>query len=354
MFLVQVWRISNGKGGSSHPHFLRTDVEQSDTERIGGLDQPGPTKLKEDEVRILPQDRWEEPDFAEDAGQEVRQIDIPPAWLDRVKDNSLGIRPQEADAYYRILAQVASIPARDLQAKADPDALYVNLMASPEKYRGRPVAITGEVVNLYEYTAGENRYGVTRLYDAWILTPDSGNQPYRVVCQSIPADLKPGEKLHQSVRVTGCFFKKEAYESQGRKVHVAPVLLAGRLSRFVSPYAPPPVDHLVPWMIGVITVIGLAMLATVIGFALSDTRSQRWQAPANVSAADAAAFSRIDHRLSIAESLRRLENDEPLEEPIIPRESTNGHGSTGNLPDELIELPTPFPPTRAPRRWDEN
>ncbi len=54
-----------------------------------------------------------------------------------------------------------------------------------------------------------------------------------------------------------------------------------------------------------------------------------------------------DQRLSIAESLRRLENDEPLAEVSLHAETGNGHHAAATLPDEMIDLPTPFPPTRA-------
>jgi hypothetical protein len=352
MFAWQAWRIYTGRGGSSHPHFLPTDEEAD-----GDVAHQRLAPLKDDEVRIPPPDatqeiaaRLDDDDSAEDS------ISIPSTWLATVKDNSIGIRKSESDAYYRILAKVRSTSVRELQARADPDALYANLMASPDRFRGRPVTIVGELRNLYEYSAPSNNYGVERLYDAWIVTSESGNLPYRVVCQSIPPELKPGENLGKAVKVTGYFFKKEGYEAKSRKVQVAPTILAGRLALYVSPNSPPPVEHVVPWMIGVITVIGLAMLATVIGFALSDSRARR--AVRSAPPIDAIETERlsaaVDRRPSIEESLRRLEDGE-FDDARHREPSRNGNGEleeAGHSRDEVVDLPTPFPPTRVPKRWD--
>ena len=60
-----------------------------------------------------------------------------------------------------------------------------------------------------------------------------------------------------------------------------------------------------------------------------------------------------DRRMSVEESLRRLAEDDLLEEEAEELAATgNGHALRSELPDEIIDLPTPFPPTRAPRRFE--
>lgn len=350
MFALQTWRIGSGRGGSSHPHYLNDESEQTPPDD----GQSGLRPLAEEEFRISSQEGQDGEDSPDEmmASSENpprdQNLDIDPSWLSAVRDNTVGIRKSEAEAFYRILNVARSIPPSDLQADADEQAFYADVVSSPESYRGHPITLVGDVVRLYAYEAPENRYRVKQLYDAWIVTSDSGNQPYRVVCQAIPQDLTPGEHLRQPVQVTGYFFKKEAYETVGQKVGVVPTVLAGKLFLRETPYSTPPVDHLVPWLVGVITVIGLAMLATLVGFSIGDSRARRWQPAMGLKPADASKLSdAVDHRLSIAESLRRLENDEPLDDAPTSRESGHGQVTTSEPSDELIDLPTPFPPTRS-------
>jgi hypothetical protein len=129
-------------------------------------------------------------------------------------------------------------------------------------------------------------------------------------------------------------------------------VLAGRISKYVSPQAPPPVEEVVPWMVGVISVIGLAMLATVIGYALGDARGKRGsslsRSLSSLEAADVERISRADHPISIEESLRRLAEREE-EESEAAAWNGNGHVNLADGSEEVVDLPTPFPPTRVPR-----
>ena len=352
MFAWQAWRIGSGRGGSTRPQFAPSAAENDET-----LKSPRPPELKEDEFRVLaPEENESADEFAQQLADEPG-VRIPAEWLTGVRDNLIGIRQREAGAYYRVLAKVRIVPQAELRAEADPNASYANLMDSPDRFRGRPVALVGEVRNLFAYEAPPNDFGVTQLYDAWILTSDSGNQPFRVVCQAIPAELKPGTNLRQAVRVTGYFFKKEAYETRAGEVNFAPTLLANRLTAYLPSQTAPAVEGAVPWLIGVIAVVGLAMLATVIGFAVSDSRNRlRPNVSERINASDADLLSKAaDRRLSVEEALRRLENDEPIEDPEAePSPNGNGHSAAAAvLPEELLELPTPLPPTRVPKRWEE-
>lgn len=345
MFSWQAWRIANGRGGSSHPHYQKQVSPDSFQ-----VTEESPSVLKDDEFRIVPR---KSPARNEEAPNTAKQndVEIDPAWLMEVHDNTVGIRQDEADAYYRVLAKAEATPLDDLQAHAQSDALFVNLMTSPERYRGRVVTVIGELRRLFEIPAPENDYGLTKLYEAWICTEESGENPYRIVCTSIPDDFKPQETSRVAVKVTGYFFKREGYQTWDGRLHVAPTVLAGRISKYVSPQAPPPVEDVVPWMVAVISVVGLAMLATVIGYAMSDSRGKRGQRiTQTISAVDVAQLSRADRRMSIEESLRRLEEGELIEESGGPSLNGNGHAEMAvDLPEEVIDLPTPFPPTRVPR-----
>lgn len=346
MFSWQAWRISTGRGGSSHPHYPPTAaLNQVDFD----VEEEASAPLKDDEIRIVPRQRRAKADSA-DAGDEENSVQIPAAWLADIEDNTVGVRQSEADTFYRILERARTTPVKELESRAEQDALFVNLMTSPEKSRGRLVTIFGEMRKLREITPPKNRPGLTKFYEAWICTAESGENPYRVVCSEIPRTIKPQESCRIDVKVTGYFFKREGYQTQDGRLHLAPTVLAGRLFLSVSPYAPPPVEDMVPWMVGVISVIGLAMVATVIGYAVGDARVRRRRMTPQIDPVSVEAMFRADQRISVEESLRRLEEGElPENEPAD--HSLNGNGR-GDLADELIDLPTPFPPTRVPRRWD--
>lgn len=344
MFTWQSWRIGTKAPDPARPPSL-DEVDFS-------VEEDRPSRLRDDEFRIAP--RRQRPTDREDVAVATGSLDINPKWLANVDDKTVGIRRDEADAFYRILARAASIPAGELRAAAVPNVFFANVMNSPEEYRGRPITIVGELRRLIRIPVPREVAELDQLYEAWIITSDSGNNPYRVVCSEIPADLKPGESLEVLVKVTGYFFKKEGYQTQDLRLHVAPTLLAGRLSRYVSPHTPPPVEGVVPWMVGVISVVGLAMLATVIGFAVSDARGRNRMVVATPDTIDTAALLQADRRESIEDSLRRLEEASYADETSTSENwQSNGSAHHDEAADEeVVDLPTPFPPTRVPPRFE--
>jgi hypothetical protein len=349
MFTWQAFRISSRQNDASQPQSQQY-VSPDDFH----VTEETPSVLKDDEVRIVPRKaaREELPD--DDVEDDL--VGINPSWLTAVEDNTVGIRQDEADAFYQILEKAQSTPLKELQAHSEREALFVNLMTSPAKYRGRPVTLIGELRKLFDVPAPKDHPELSHLYEAWICTEESGENPYRVVCSSIPPELKPQESSRVMVKVTGYFFKREGYQTWDGRLHVAPTILAGRLSLYISPQMPPPVEDVVPWMIGIISVVGLAMLATVIGYALSDSRSKRGLLNTQQhQTLDVAQLAKADHRISIEESLRRLEEADLNDEgDAVPSANGNGYHaeSETDTPDEVVDLPTPFPPTRVPPRWE--
>jgi hypothetical protein len=282
-------------------------------------ENPRPS-LKDDEFVSPPplDDPWHEPpplDRAPGVGdpeQKVARLDtqFDAGILRRVKDNTLGIRHEEGDAYYKLLEHTRRVAASDLEQAGATDVLYINLMTQPDRFRGVPVTIHGDLWRLYEFQAGPNPYGFKTLYEAWIFTADSGKNPYRVVLTSLPRDLEPGDNLRKPVQVTGYFFKREGYASSGG-MHVAPTLLAQRVIPFRPTDAAPSTDAIVPYMIGLISAIGLAFLVTLASFAISDRRATKAALLREMNA-PAPSFEGIvaGPMLTVEESLRRMEAQE--------------------------------------------
>lgn len=285
---------------------------------------------------------------------------IDPTWLTAVQDNTLGIRKDESLAFFHVLDRARQSTPQQLERAAEKGVQYINLMQDPSLYRGKPVTLIGDLWYLYEFPATENDYGLTTLYEAWVLTPDSGNQPIRIVCSSLGSQLKVDGPRPTPVRVTGYFFKREGYNSKGG-LHVAPTILAGRMERYVSTNAPPPADGLVPVVLGTVVAIGLILATTLVSFAWNDRRAPpRVKRLPSLSTETSEKMAQIDLR-SVREQLRDLEERERFADwyPTATGESheQNGHArdakastEEANLPPEL---PTPLPPNRPVTRQPE-
>jgi hypothetical protein len=258
----------------------------------------------------LPENRPDPSD--DDLAQEMvrREVRFDKSGLLRVKDNTLGIRREEGDVYFRLLDHARHVPTEALDRAGAKDVLYINLMTQPEKFRGDPITIHGDLWRLYEFQAGPNPYGLKTLYEAWIFTGDSSNHPYRVVFSHLPKELEPGDNLRKPVKATGYFFKREGYASGGG-MHVAPTLLAKRVDLYRPPDAAPSTDAIVPYMIGVISAVGLAFLVTLVSFVISDRRAARAALQREMNA-PRPSFDGIvaGPFVSVKDSLKQLEEKE--------------------------------------------
>jgi len=161
-------------------------------------------------------------------------IQIDPDRLKDVKDNTLGIRRVEKDAYDYLLAQARDAAPGVLEHAALRNVDFTVLMLDADRFRGQPITVDGQLRRLMPFTAASNRYSLTDLYEAWIFTSVSGTNPYRIICTNIPAGLPQGMSLDPPphVRTTGFFFKRYSYAAGEDRFHTAPLLLANSLRWF--------------------------------------------------------------------------------------------------------------------------
>lgn len=178
---------------------------------------------------------------------------IDPALLSEIEDNTLGLRGREHEIYFTLLARLRD--AESLPA-ADPAAIFPVVMTEPDHYRGKPVAIEGLARRIIEIPAGENDVGFKTLYELWVFTPDSGNNPWRVVATELPSSLPQRGVIEAGVpvRLTGVFFKRQGYETRRHALHVAPLLLAKSVERFSRPTARIADFDPRPWVFGTLAV----------------------------------------------------------------------------------------------------
>lgn len=151
---------------------------------------------------------------------------LPEGLFDAVKDNTLGIRRSEGDAYGHLLVKAAHFTEQQLEQAARNDVAFTVLMLESDDYRGDLITISGALRRLTPFPVGESTPGIDQLFEGWVFTLDSGTHPYRIVCTEVPAGLTVGERIEpQPVQVTGYFLKRQGYAAAGGQ-HVAPLLLA--------------------------------------------------------------------------------------------------------------------------------
>ncbi|MBM4076413.1 MAG: hypothetical protein FJ267_12330, partial [Planctomycetes bacterium] len=198
-------------------------------------------------IRTQLADRQVDQPLSQDSTSLDKGQSINPAVMDAVQDNTMGIRYEERDAYFEILALAQEIPLSHQQQFADefrelrrsefpsyarrkPSEFptFVDLFQFPEEYRGRPVTLHGVLRKLTKFNPGKNSYGIQEAYEGWIYTGDSQSHPTAVVFLNKPYDLSVGGDLTEEVRVTGYFFKMYGYDANDvpRK---APLILAGEI-----------------------------------------------------------------------------------------------------------------------------
>jgi len=174
---------------------------------VGGADVPAievelPTPLNKGE--LLPQIRRD--------------------YMNTVRDDTVFL-PDEADAWFHLF---------DVLRKADPDDIkrtslgkvgYVQLDQQASDYRGRVVELSGTVRAAKRLEPVVNAFNVESYYQLW-LQPER-NAPALVVvyARQLPSGFPLGDQLDVQVSLTGIFFKRWTYASQGG-VTTAPLVAA--------------------------------------------------------------------------------------------------------------------------------
>jgi hypothetical protein len=199
------------------------------------------------------------------------------ASLVGVRDFTLNLRASERGAYFAVLTRLRELENLTLEAAADPAATYAVVTVEPDLYRGRAITIEGVARRILDMPAGENDAGFETLHELWVFTPESGNDPWRVVTTELPAELPRGEFGGEGipVRITGIFFKTQGYETQRGELNVAPLLLAKTAHRLRSPGVGFNEADLVPWVLGGATILAAGLIFLLWRFRREDRAFER-------------------------------------------------------------------------------
>jgi hypothetical protein len=157
-----------------------------------------------------------------DRGAPPVRARITVAGIDRIRDRTPGITADKGPAF----DELVDAAARN-EVQGSKDVSLDDLLAHPDDYRGRAIALTGTIRRLQRCTNRLVADPGGPLFEAWLFTDESGVRPYRIVVQDIPAESPVGLRIEIPASVTGYFFKLTSYESPAGE-SVAPLLVARR------------------------------------------------------------------------------------------------------------------------------
>lgn len=131
----------------------------------------------------------------------------------------------------RIERQLAMRESRYAAYQKKPETFptYVDVFQNPDHWQGRLITLRGHVRRVTQYSGDNAFFDGHPLYELWMFTGDSQQNPAVIITPSLPPDFPKSAELIDSVTVTGCFFKMYVYRSQ-KENRLAPLLLAGHVS----------------------------------------------------------------------------------------------------------------------------
>ena len=203
-------------------------------------------------------------------------------WLNDVVDNrpipQIAGRdkiPRESMAFANLFSQALANGFNtplDAFKKSGEENHYVtfgHMYASPDRYRGEVVKVTGTMLMLRRYDevpTDAQRAGVGRIYQGWIFGATTNANPFMVYFPLLPEGLKEAEKMREPVTFYGYFIAKVKYGS-GEGDRITPMLIGPTviLNRPKGPDAPnvaPAFALVVLWI--VVGTVGFMVVMTLI------------------------------------------------------------------------------------------
>ena len=262
---------------------------------------------QDEKIRQLVEERRQrEAELAKTPTSLDRGETVNPALLDVVVDNSIGVRYEEKDLYFRMLELARKTPESEQQEyarnfrearrlsnpkysrlKPEKFPVFVDLFQSPDVYRGRPVTLHGVMRKLTKFDPGQNSRDIGEAYEGWVYTDDSQGNPAVVIFQGKPEGLTVGGDLTEEVRLTGYFFKMYGFEAQDT-VRKAPLILAGSVEWRPSPKIPKAQP------LGPEIYLGLTMIIFLLGFVWWQGNRREMKSAIHPTEADFRSFPPVE------------------------------------------------------------
>ena len=243
---------------------------------------------------------------------------IPAEMLRTIRDDVIGVHSPESDAYFFGLKLALRAEQKNFDKPAN--GAFALFMDSPNGSRGNAYRIEGKLRRLAIIRGRANSYEVGALYDAWISTPDSGNQLIHVVASKAEGALASlikddsadravqfEHKNSPAVKLVGHFFKIEGYPTELGGISRAPLLLAGTLRRIPPPEAVPNrAAELTPYLWYLAIIVCASVVFMIWSFAMSDAAHTQTRTHQLTKLPAVASFEEVTS-MSVVESLNELE-----------------------------------------------
>lgn len=246
--------------------------------------------LQSDEIQVVPQqsgpvdpaaviDRAGAAAFeaGADSGSINSSEDAPATLTRDVRDDVLGVLASESASLFGTFKLAQKVfPEKFRQM---PPLSYPVVMTAPEACRGKPFLIRGKLRRLTAapLPATANSWGIRSAWDAWISTPDSGNQLVHVLALSFDASLPVTEataKAAPEVELGGYFFKREGYAARGKtgtgELALTPLFLTDRIRTIPIVTVVSRDEELERWFTWGAGLLGLSVIMIFAAFSYSD------------------------------------------------------------------------------------
>lgn len=165
-------------------------------------------------------------DFATQSNAPTPWREIDPVVFEGIRDKT---RQIPRAAYFHLLDVARRVPPEELENQARSRVLtFAHFSESPERYRGQPVFLKGHVRRMTEINPIDTREGFEKLYEGWLFTEESQDNPYVIIVSRLPEDFPLGGSIVEDVSFTGFFLKLWAYRA-GDGDRYAPLLIGHRI-----------------------------------------------------------------------------------------------------------------------------
>jgi hypothetical protein len=245
--------------------------------------------LQSDEIRVVPTESFSNnaSDLIDPAGAAAFEAgnsaaaaaseQAPDSLTSDVRDDVLGVLASETASMFGTLKLAQKVfPEKYRQM---PIANYPVLMTDPAASRGKPFLLRGRLRRLLPAPLPEtaNSWGIRSAWDAWISTPDSGNQLVHVLALSAESGLPITEatgKAAPEIELGGYFFKREGYAAKGKDgtgdLALTPLFLSDRIRTVPVTVVASRAEELRPWLTWSAAVLIAMVVAIIWAFRSSD------------------------------------------------------------------------------------
>lgn len=189
---------------------------------------------------------------------------LPSGLLADAPDNQLNLLRAEQPVLTFVIDRARQLDQQDIDAAAIDNVAFTVLMTRPDDYRGRILRLKGTLRQLQPYTGpGSDAFG-EGVYQGWMFTATSDNNPYCLLLTELPPDVPTGTDMEIPVEFTGYFYRLYGYLTRGGD-HVAPLLIGKSLQPRPLPAAPD--NHIgedlsrivLFFLLGLVLVLGLLL-----------------------------------------------------------------------------------------------